>query len=282
MLLTGGAARAAQDIMLFNGDAGRDRGGIRFDSWGSGFVSETTAAHYIGPQVLRILSQGYYQAAVLQFSDPAPLKGFVGNPNAYLEMWLKPSVVTSSAVTGASSTITGKANFLMSRLRIVLLTDKGEMVVDAWPINADNLTPGAWKKVDVPLGAFKSVQTEPATLLKELQISADRADVFYVGQMRLLVDDSPMKLQIVASPTQPIIDQRIAFRANVDAGASTTLISWDFDSEDGLQVQAQGDTVEWIYRDPGTYIVTATATDEYGDKAPVNVAAMVMVNVGSQ
>jgi chitodextrinase len=283
LLLVGGAVQAASEIMLYDGDASRDRGGVRFESWGSGFVSETTTAHYIGPQVLRILSQGYYQAAVIKFNDPAPLKDFIGNPNAYLEMWLKPSVVTSSApVGGTTATLTGKASFLLSHLKIILLTDKGEIVAEAWPVGTENLAPGAWKKVAIPLAAFKSVQIEPATMLQGLQISANRADVFYLGQMRLLVDDGPMKIQISFNPTRPTSGQRITFKASLDAGAAATLVSWDFDNEDGLQIQAQGDVVEWIYRKAGTYVITATVTDEFGDKAPVSATTMVMVNVAAQ
>ena len=281
MLLVGQGARAAQELMLYNGDAGRDRGGIRLESWGSGYISETTGAHYIGPQVLRVLSQGYYQAAILGFKDPAPLKDFLGNPNAYLEMWLKPSIVTTSAATGSpNSSLSGKANFIMSRLRVILLTDKGEMIADVWPINAGNLAPGAWKKVTIPLAAFKAVQVEPATMLQGMQISADRADVFYIGQIRLLTDDIPIKLQIVADPPRPLTGNRVTFKANIDAGAAAALISWDFDAEDGLQVQAQGDTVEWIYQEAGTYVVTATATDVYGAKVPASATTMIMVNIG--
>jgi hypothetical protein len=282
LLLTGGVAQAAQEVMLYNGDAARDQGGIRFDSWGSGSVSESTTAHYIGPQVLRVLSQGYYQAAVLNFRQPASLTGFLNKDNAYLEMWLKPSIVTTTAPGTAGGNLTGKANFLMSRLRVVLLTDKGEMISDAWPINTENLAPGAWKQVALPLAVFRSPQSEPATQLKGLRISADRADVFYIGQMRLLVDDTPIKLQIYVNPAQLAVGERATFRASPEAGAATTLISWDFDSQDGLQVQAQGDMVEWVYRKTGTFVVTATASDEYGGKSPVSATTMVIVNPGPE
>jgi hypothetical protein len=313
MLLLAAGAASASDIMLYNGDAAQDRGGLRFDSWGSGYVGETTAAHYVGPQVLRLLTQGYYQAGVINFHEPVNLKEFLGNPNAYLELWLKPAVVaaaepktsltpkaagTSGGAGGAvlpgvpraprapatptAPAVVGKAAFLMSQLQVVLLTDKGEMIADAWPIKAENLSPGAWKKIDLPISYFKSAQTEPAAWLKGLRISADRADVFYVGQMRLLVDDAPMRLDLSAIPPRPNIDEKIIFRANVEGGAATALVSWDFDSTDGVQVQAQGDTVQWIYRDTGTYIVTAIATDEFGGKAPVTATTMLIVDVGPQ
>jgi hypothetical protein len=329
LLLAAGALPAAPEIMLYNGDA-QERGGMRFDSWGSGYVGETTTAHYIGPQVLRLLTQGYYQAGVINYNQPVALKEYLGNPNAYLQLWLKPSVITAAApasttppktVTPAAPTraqgpvgpramsrpgnpaaggnqalparpaatpapavsgLVGKANFLVSQLQVVLLTDKGEMIADSWPIEAANLSPGAWKRIDLPMAYFKSAQSEPASLLKGLRISGDRADVFYIGQMSLLVDDAPLRLQISGDPARPNIDQAITFRANVEGGAASTLVSWDFDNSDGIQVQAQGDTVQWIYRQSGSYIVTAIATDEFGGKTPVTVTTMVIVNIGPQ
>jgi len=311
-LTLAGVAAAGPEVMLYNGDAENDRGGILLGSWGSGHVSESYDVHYIGPRVLKVLSQGYYQGGVLTLKSPALLGALAAEPNAYLELWVRPAVVVQSSArrpivggfgrsAGRASTAArgigvgratrslqpaarqpspvsgGKASFLLQRLRICLITEKGEMLVEGWPLVPGSLARGGWKRVAMPLAAFKSAGSERGERLLGLRIFADRADVFYVGQIRLIVDDAPMYLKIVTEPAQVLTGSKVKFSAEVEAGAATALLSWDFDNRDGLQTDAQGGKVEWIYREPGDYVITCMASDAYGGKGQVTATAKVHV-----
>lgn len=142
------------------------------------------------------------------------------------------------------------------------------MIADGWSLRLSTLLGGGWRRVAIPLAAFKSASPERGTILKGLQIFADRADIFYVGQIRLVVDTSPIRLKATAQPTSANTGATVTFSAEVDAGNSATSISWDFDESNGLQVEAQGPKVEWFYSRPGSYTVTCTASDLYGNKQP--------------
>lgn len=353
LLALAGLAGAAQDTIIYDGDAETDSGGLSLGSWGSGFVAESYDVHYVGPHVLRVLSQGYYQGGVLTFKRPLPLADYLSDPNAYLEFMVKPAIIpqapepslivgigrvggaaatrgtaaatpraTQAATPGGArpggggvpgrfgggggmrgnpgaaqtrpqpTTPTGrrqttgaaapaapdKPTFSLRRFRVFLVTDRGEMIVDSWPITSGALVNEGWRKVDIPLAAFKSVSPEHGTTLKAIRLFADRADVFFVGQIRLLVDDTPLRVKVNATPASTQVGSRVAFAADVTAGNSDTVISWDFDQSNGIQVDAQGQRVEWIFSRPGQYVVTCRVADLYGSKEPATSTATVNVS----
>ncbi len=292
LLVLTGAAQAAE-LALYDGDAEKDRGGIVLGAWGSGDVSESYEVHYVGPRVLKVLSQGYYQGGVLTWKDPAPLAGFLANPDAYLELWVKPSVVPTVAAgkpivggivsgQGQSTLSDGRPTFLLKRLRIVLLTDKGELIADGWPLYPGTLGSGGWRKVAIPLSVFKSSLLEKGAKLQEVRIFADKADVFYVGQIRVVVDDTPLRVKVTAEPNSAKPLERIRFHAEVDSGDASTLVSWDFDDRDGIQTDAQGARVEWIYQTPGSYVVTCTVSDVYGSRGQEKATLKVRVSAAEE
>jgi hypothetical protein len=278
LLLSTGAFCAAPQMLLYNGDAEIDSGGITLEAWGSGYATETYATHYIGPRVIRVLSQGYFQGAVLKLGNPAELGGFLKDSNAYLELWIRPAITPRA--TGSTAKAKGQPAFLLKRLRVVLVTDKGEMVVQGWPAGHGDLPSGVWARVTIPLSVFKSSSVEPANLLQGLQIFADRADIFYLGQISLLIDSAPLRLTASAKPAKAKVGKKISFKAEVGSGAAAARVLWDFDNRNGIQIDAQGTEVQWIFNGPGTYVVTAIASDVFGTKEPAT--ATVSVAVGSQ
>ena len=191
---------------------------------------------------------------------------------------------------------TEKKQFIMHRLRLILLTDKGELLIDAWPLIPGTLNSAGWRRVDIPLAAFKASGAERGEILRGLRISCDRADMFYIGQIKLVQESSPIELRIRATSADATSNEpattkagevesinakvgaRIAFQAQVDAGPSLARVSWDFDSKNGIQLEAEGKHVEWIYEKSGVYTVTCTATDLYGSKKQVTSTLKVIVS----
>jgi PKD repeat protein len=61
----------------------------------------------------------------------------------------------------------------------------------------------------------------------------------------------------------------IQFEATLRGGTVDPQISWDFDKQDGVQQQALGKSVKFVYKKPGDYLVTCTVTDKAGVRTPV-------------
>lgn len=314
----------AQEVMLYDGDATVNQGGITLGAWGSGYAAESYDAHFVGPRVLKVLSQGYYQGAVLVFDKPPSLENYLEDENSYLELYIKPAVVppTSRAQSaqraGQSSTRSrqaarpgagggprggpgragaagrpsaarqaqrpaeepakpGEPVFLLRNLRVILTTDKGALIVQDWPLTSRFLVPGGWNKIAIPMNAFKTVKPEKGARLQSIRLFADRADIFYVSRISLVVDNAPMRLAIAANPDEVRTGEAVKFFADVAAGDAITLVNWDFDTADGIQTNAQGEEVAWVYKEPGTYTVTCTAEDVYGNKDAVRQTLQITV-----
>ncbi|NIM06254.1 MAG: PKD domain-containing protein [Armatimonadetes bacterium] len=288
LLSLAGLAGAAPELMIYNGDTLIDRGGISMGEWGSGHVVESYDVHYIGPKVLRVLSQGYYQGGVLTLENPASFQAFVSDPNAYFEFLVKPGVVprpsSATASRGGGGTAaqqtTGRVAFLLRSFRVILVTDKGQMIVDGWPLRRSTLIGGNWRRLSIPLSAFKSASSEPATLLTGLRFFANRADIFYIGQIRFVIDNSPIRVKVTAKPDRVDLGEKVTLEAEVDGGNAYTSVSWDFYEADGIQVDAQGPKVEWIYHIPGEHVVTCTVSDVLGTKETVTATTKVTAVAG--
>ena len=334
-------ACAAQEVMLYNGDLDAD--GSTLSAWGSGYISETYETFYVGPRVLRVLSQGYYQGGVLSLKQPLNWGTFTSDSDAYLELLLKPAMAAQptvqtppaaasrtatpatggrsaspsgsrgGAMGGARGSMAGrgagsmarrsgstggaraaatrvaapkaqqarptsaKRAFLTERLRVVLVTDNGSMVADGWPLRQSIPDRESWKRIAIPLSAFKSTALAKGSQLKGLQLFSDRADIFYVGQIRLVINEQPIRVKARLTPEKPKVDQKVTFEATVESGGTPISVAWDFDETNGIQADVSGKKVEWIYGKPGIYTVTCTASDVGGSKTPAKTTLRVIV-----
>jgi PKD repeat protein len=70
----------------------------------------------------------------------------------------------------------------------------------------------------------------------------------------------------------------VTFTATGDGGSSILKYSWDFDSADGIQTDAEGRSVQRRFRKAGDFVITLTISDYYGLKAPYTATVKVKVN----
>ncbi len=73
-----------------------------------------------------------------------------------------------------------------------------------------------------------------------------------------------LKCQLKAAPTITTTGTPIDFSVELSGGQIDPDISWDFDASNGLQRQAVGPKIKYIYKKPGDYVVTVTVTDRSG------------------
>ena len=151
-------------------------------------------------------------------------------------------------------------------LRLVLFTDKGMLVADAVPIGFEPRDERGWAPVSVPLAGFKG--PKDATQVRAVAVFADESEVFYLGRIRLIEDKRPVEATITAEPLFANLNQLVTFSVALRGGPVDPISSWDFDKSNGIQKQAFGHEVKWLYKNPGDYMVTCTITDKAKVRAP--------------
>ena len=80
-----------RELFLYDGDLQLDSGGITVSSWGSGMADPVYDATYVGPQVLKVTSQGPYQGIVLHLGRAADLAEFLSSEASYLDLRMLPA-----------------------------------------------------------------------------------------------------------------------------------------------------------------------------------------------
>ena len=162
--------------------------------------------------------------------------------------------------------MTSEKTFTARNLRLVLFTDKGQLAADAVPIGVLPKDDKGWVPVAVSLAAMKGA-TE-ATQVRAVGVFSDESEVFYLGRVRLLVDNRAVEVTAKAEPLFALTGQVVEFEASLRGGLVEPEFSWDFDKRDGLQTQALGREVKFVFNEPGDYIITCTVTDKAGVQSP--------------
>lgn len=90
-------------------------------------------------------------------------------------------------------------------------------------------------------------------------------------------ENAPPSITISAAPPEGSAPLHVVFSAQVtDPNGDAVTVKWDFDTSDGIQQDAVGNTVEATYGTPGTYTVMAIATDAKGATATATTEVKVL------
>jgi len=381
-----------RETVIYDGDLKLDSGGIEVTPWGSGSYESVYDETYVGPEVLKVTSQGPYQGIVLRLNRPADLTEFTASGHGYLALRVLPAqgpkpVVAPSQTTGGSrqqptsgrpgSTRGGTARgrrggpgaagggpmgglrgpgaagggpmgglrgpgaggggpmgglrgpgaggggpmgglrgpgaagggpmgglrgpgagrggpmgglgpgasgpaapgapagapgaapaaneVRLRHVRVVLFTDAGAMIADGVPVDGSIKDARGWIPVSIALSDFRGAPGSQK--VRAVGIFADESDVLYVGRVSLLVDRSVVRATLKAIPSVARVGEMIEFSVTLKGGPIRPLISWDFDRADGIQREAVGGKVKYVYKSPGDYLATCTITDKAGVRA---------------
>ena len=123
-----------------------------------------------------------------------------------------------------------------------------------------------WRHLAIPVSQL-GLTAEDAKI-KEVMISTDEVGEINIGLIRVTMDKSPLQVLSIADKTVPRGD-RYKYTASASGGKTPLVYTWDFDSSDGLQAEADGKTIVHAFQKPGNYTVTVTVADVYGAKKPV-------------
>jgi hypothetical protein len=92
------APAAAQSGMSIYSGEPMQVAGLTLSPWGSGNIEENTKTYYSGQASLKIVTQGFYQGADINFRKPFDLSSYATNKNAILQIAL---LVLDPSATGA-------------------------------------------------------------------------------------------------------------------------------------------------------------------------------------
>ena len=237
--------------------------GITLGSWGSGSAIESGDKKSDGSKSIKVVTEGWFTGGSIEFNTPVLL--FSGKADAADFLLLTIAPTPGSASEGATYDYSTESAVKpkIERLRVVLRNDKGKRQEMIRPLLASS--DGVWWKVGVPLAKINMLANESDYSLKRLLIFSDTADTIYIGSIKIVRDAQPLKAEPDADLSYAIGD-RITFRAKATGGLSPIKCSWDFDSKDGVQEDAVGQSVTHAFATAGSYVVTLTVSDLNGLK----------------
>jgi hypothetical protein len=162
----------------------------------------------------------------------------------------------------------------IANVRALMVTDKG--LIDSglieigdWlaldPEVSDN---EGWVRLVVPLADFKPVRDRTGASLQQVALFGDTKGEFYVGSLRLVQEDQPLKAD--GGPDRIVKKgQEVTFSAAAQPGPAKARYAWDFDDlVQGIGEDALGQRVTYTFEEEGFYKVTLTVTDPDGKRLP--------------
>jgi hypothetical protein len=161
----------------------------------------------------------------------------------------------------------------IENLRVQMINTAGKATEFLLPMEYAG-TQETWKTLTIPLAA--TGLKAGAAQIKEIRIFGDSPGTLNVGQIRALVDATPITLDTMTRQTVGRNERRI-YRAKATAGNVPLKVTWDFDASDGIQEEKVGRAVQHTYRKTGDYKVTVTVSDVYGTRAPKTTSFVVFV-----
>lgn len=290
-LFLAGSACLGKPMVIYGGQP-LSSAGMSLDGWGSGSARESNDKTYAGAASIRMTTQGLFKGGRIDFATPVQFVVGAVDKSEYLQFAL--NFTTASVVSGGLDTglpfaagqtppaggfdeyqtvVRPKVN----RIRLLLEDESGEIIEVQQPVSVSRIDEAGWAKVAVPLAAIKWPAAAEQFRLKRLIFSTDVPDTIYIGEIRVIVDNTPITAD---AGEEKVVAARdvIVFNATAEGGASTLVYSWDFDKSDGIQEDATGQVTSMMYTKRGEYDVTLTVKDYYGLKTPGT--AVVRVSVG--
>ena len=178
----------------------------------------------------------------------------------------------------------------LKMMRIIINTTDGmkseAFVPAATTVSVDR----GWKQAGIPLQAIKGFD-KTNKIVKTISFSGDVSTAFYLGDIRVINDRTPIKAETSFKTAVIGINNELTFSATGYGGSSVLKYTWDFDDADGIQADAEGQVVKYRFRTAsndqknpaslrpnGEFTVTLTVSDTYGLKDPYVTTIKVKVN----
>jgi hypothetical protein len=165
----------------------------------------------------------------------------------------------------------------LKTVRVIISTTDGKKSEAYLPLPAARQGK-PWRSVAIPLKAVNGFE-KTNKIIEAIGFSADATSTYYVGDIRLLNDPTPITGEMNTKRDLNLaLGDTVRFTATGYGGATILRYTWDFDDADGIQEDAIGQVIEHRFRKAGKYVVTLTIKDVYGLKSPYSAKVNVTVN----
>lgn len=163
----------------------------------------------------------------------------------------------------------------LTMVRMIVTTTDGKKSEAYIPVVSTSKGDRGWRQFAIPLQAISGFE-KTNKIVKELAFSGDTTATFYLGDLRIINDTTPISGEANIDRTNMALGDEGILTAYGNGGASVLEYQWDFDS-DGL-IDATGQYVKRKFRKPGDWTITLTIADKYGLKKPYTSQLKVHVN----
>lgn len=279
------AAGVAMLLTIYNGALTTPETTITPGSWGAGRCVQVADVGYQTAGALGVRVLDHYQGARLDFAKPLNfMPYFKDSKQVYLELWVLPRYTAEgqpgAGAYGAEAGIgpvrggyeLGPAIVTQFRalrtLRVALYGPQGMASAEPCDLVPGTLGDRGWRRIDVPINKFLP-KPKNVFQVERMVIAGSPAEEFYIGQIAIIRDPTPIQVRIVPHDTRVRAGEQSAVAIEVEAGAAQTRVSWDFDGSDGIQEDAVGPAVWFSRNEPSGYTITYTVTDVDDNKATV-------------
>ncbi len=276
-----------REVYIFKGDDPA-LDGIELGNWGSGSAVRSKEQILDGSWSIRTTTQGLYSGGRIDFAHPVTLfKGGIDKSRYIQFAFFFDQVTKVDPARGTDYAWDVEPYTIpkVAKLRFVFESDDGLVVAVEKPtgkIDPDD----HWMRVAVPLAKFQ-VGEEPVDQfrLKRLLITSDLPTTTYLGEMKLVTDNSIITVESLDTQTLAIMDDAL-WVAEAEAGVSSLSYSWDFDAANGIQHESDAMVGRYVYTMGRTdakgndipFTITLTVTDLDGLKEPVTVTATIEIS----
>lgn len=288
--------------------------GITVTGWGSGAISETDELAVSGANSIRVSSRNFFQGGIIRFQKPIDLTQTYSDKFNLLRFTLNVPAASSTPASGGGggrlggavggdsgigqagsppgggdagsagpgtpgagqSTVAMQLKPL-SKIRLVFTTTDGKHGEAYLDVTTAIKNENGWFTVGLPLQSIRGLENSNKQLAS-VSLSGDSVSTFYVGEIEIVKDSTPVFGEPNVRELNLAFGDQVTFTATGYGGVTPVKFLWDFDSSDGLQIDAEGPTVTRRFRREGTFTVTLTVVDAYGLKEPYSTTLTVTVN----
>jgi hypothetical protein len=166
-----------------------------------------------------------------------------------------------------------------SDVRVMLQFDDGSTTECTLSRTYFGQSSDGWMSLSCPLSVLKGRSGQSAYKIKRIVITGDGTQPFYVADLRTVTDSTAIQAVSAGSDKEVARNDRVTFRASCTPGMTAVRYSWDFDASNGIQNEAEGPGVAHKFAESGNFVVTVTAYDVFGVKAPATATCKVHVNL---
>jgi hypothetical protein len=308
MIVLGAGTATAQrgEIGIYKGDLASQKL-FQLGAWGSGVAAETGDFVYTGGKSIKITTHGRYQGARFILTNPVDLKAAVADPTSYLQFVM---IFPDPATTGGSGLGSGSLGSGTGRgggglagaaggegalggggagtrtikprplanVRLLLIMSDGKRSEMAMEIASARREREEWKSLAIPVGSIPGIK-ESNGMLKEIQIFGDSPATLYLGEVRVVRDETPIRIDDLNEQTVAKNDT-VTFVGSAEGGPSPLKYEWTIRgvaSKDPTErsevsptfiVTGEGRTFKHQFRKGGDYEVSLTVSDVFGIKKP--------------